>query len=72
MAAEFEMTAGSEIELVVEWGRIIASADDVPVYDLHELLKGITPENRHEETDWGPAVGREIIDDDYSRGIALL
>ena len=29
------------------------------VYSLEELVAGITPENLHEETDWGPAVGRE-------------
>jgi antitoxin MazE len=28
-------------------------------YTLGELLKGITPENIHGETDWGEAVGRE-------------
>ena len=30
------------------------------VYRLQELLSGITPKNRHEETDWGGAVGKEI------------
>ena len=28
--------------------------------DLDELLSQITPENRHEEVDFGPAVGEEI------------
>ncbi len=28
-------------------------------YTLDELIAGITPENRHEETDWGPPVGGE-------------
>ena len=26
---------------------------------LDQLLDGITPENRHPETDWGPDVGNE-------------
>jgi len=26
---------------------------------LEQLLEGITPENRHPETDWGPDVGNE-------------
>ena len=30
-----------------------------PHYTLEELVAGITPENVHPETDWGPAVGRE-------------
>jgi len=27
---------------------------------LEELVAQITPENRHAEIDWGPAVGKEI------------
>ena len=27
---------------------------------LKSLIAQITPENRYEETDWGPAVGKEI------------
>ncbi len=29
---------------------------------LEELISGITPENRHGETDWGPDVGKEIVE----------
>lgn len=29
-------------------------------YTLDELVDGITPQNRHEEVDWGKAVGREM------------
>jgi antitoxin MazE len=29
-------------------------------YTLDELVAGITPENLHEETDWGGPVGREV------------
>ena len=29
-------------------------------YTLDELVAGITPENRHEEIDWGPPVGNEV------------
>ena len=28
-------------------------------YQLHELVSKITAGNRHEETDWGPPVGKE-------------
>jgi antitoxin MazE len=34
-------------------------ADKVPT--LEELVAKITPENRHEEIKWGPAVGNELI-----------
>src|SRR5258706_53237 len=29
-------------------------------YTLEELVARITPENRHEEIDWGPPVGNEV------------
>jgi len=29
-------------------------------YTLKELVSLITPENRHEEIDWGPPVGKEV------------
>jgi antitoxin MazE len=28
-------------------------------YTLEELVAGITPENRHEEIEWGPPLGNE-------------
>lgn len=30
---------------------------------LNELLEGVTPDNVHPAVDWGPDVGREIIND---------
>lgn len=30
---------------------------------LDELLEGVTPDNVHTAVDWGPDVGKEIIDD---------
>jgi antitoxin MazE len=29
-------------------------------YTLRELVDGITPRNRHRETDWGAAAGKEL------------
>jgi len=29
-------------------------------YTLEELVSRITPQNRHEETDWGLPVGKEV------------
>ena len=29
-------------------------------YTLEQLVEGITPENRHTETNWGPPQGKEI------------
>ncbi len=30
-------------------------------YTLEELVQGITSENRHEEINFGPPVGRELL-----------
>jgi antitoxin MazE len=51
----------SAVDVRVEDGRIVIDAVRVPEYDLETLASGITPENRHDETDWGPPVGREIV-----------
>jgi antitoxin MazE len=50
---------GSEVELSLADGRLILT----PVarqYGLDELVDAITPENRHDETDWGRPVGHEV------------
>jgi antitoxin MazE len=57
-AKELALEKGMELE--------IERADDALIlrprkreYTLDELLKKVTPENIHGETDWGPAVGGE-------------
>ena len=62
VAEESKLSVGTEVEVGVEDGRIVV----VPVAPtskeqaLEELVSRITDENRHGETDWGPAVGREV------------
>jgi antitoxin component of MazEF toxin-antitoxin module len=53
VALEVGARAETEIELPVPLPR--------RKYTLEELVKVITPKNRHEETDVGPPVGREIL-----------
>lgn len=48
------------VEVREENGRIVIEPIRAKQVLLDELLAGITPENRHEETDWGPAMGKEI------------
>lgn len=57
--AELGLKTGSEVEMTVEDGRIIISPV-VRAYGLEELSSGITPENRHDESDWGRPVGGEV------------
>jgi antitoxin MazE len=42
-----------------ERGRIIIEPVRQKTYKLEDLLKGITPENQHDELDFGAAVGKE-------------
>jgi antitoxin MazE len=58
-AARLELD--SAVDVTVEGGRIVIDAVRAPQYDIETLIAGITPENRHAETDWGPPVGAEIF-----------
>lgn len=58
MARETQLAEGMTVEVSVSEGRFIVT----PVrrtYHLDQLVAGITPENRHAETDWGEPVGNE-------------
>jgi antitoxin MazE len=67
------LQAGAEVDVVVEGCELrLKQAVRTPHYTLKELLAEmdrLRPESRPEVVDWGPDVGAEIIDDDYSRGL---
>jgi antitoxin MazE len=57
-AKDLGLREGMELEIsLVNGGLLLRPAPKE--YSLEELVAGITPENLHEETDWGPAIGRE-------------
>jgi antitoxin MazE len=57
-AKELDLQEGAELEVTrVKDGLLLKRR--TPEYRLEQLLKQITPENIHGETDWGPAVGNE-------------
>lgn len=58
LASKIEQGTVVEIELVD--GKLVATP--VPHWrsELARLMAGVTEENRHEETDWGPPVGDEV------------
>ncbi len=60
MALELGLDFGSQVELIAEEGQIRIVPAKRPKYTLEELVAQITPENRHEEWDTGPPVGKEI------------
>ncbi len=57
-AKDLDLKDGTELEITMVDGGLFLRPRR-PKYTLEELLKKITPENIHAETDWGPAVGRE-------------
>jgi antitoxin MazE len=48
-----------QVEVREENGRIVIEPVRRAPLSLDALVAGITPENRHEEADWGPAQGKE-------------
>jgi antitoxin MazE len=61
LAAEAGLAEGTPVEIVAEGTRIVISRA-ARRYTLEELLTGMTPEEMHKAFDWGPDVGREIVD----------
>ena len=47
----------TDIDVSSRDGKVVISRHRLTI---EELVEGITEENRHEETDWGPPVGNEI------------
>jgi antitoxin MazE len=50
----------ADMEMSVEGGNLVL-APARSRYTLAELVQGITAKNRHEEIDFGPPVGRELL-----------
>ncbi|AEF98482.1 AbrB/MazE/SpoVT family DNA-binding domain-containing protein [Methylomonas methanica] len=60
MLARLKLKVGSPIELTVDdtGFRILPTAVN-PVFNLDDLLTGITADNRHDCIEWGPDLGLE-------------
>lgn len=63
LIAELNLSENSKVDLRVEDGKLIVSPQQHGgrkwKYSLEELLAGVTRENIHPVTDWGPPVGDE-------------
>jgi antitoxin MazE len=55
---ELGLADGAEVDIVLRDGQVILTAAGRE-YELEELVDGITPDNRPNETDWGRPQGRE-------------
>ena len=61
IAEQAGLHAGSRVEVMAENGRVVVSPAR-PKYVLVDLLKDMTPDAMREAFDWGPDVGREIVE----------
>ena len=57
-AKDLDLREGMEVDVSLLEGALLLRPAPRQ-YTLEELVSQITPENRHEETDWGKGVGRE-------------
>ena len=62
MARRLKLSAAQVVDITIKGDSIVITPKKPRKYSLRELLRGITPDKVHEEIDWGPDVGREIID----------
>jgi len=58
LAEQTDLREGAEVELRVVDG-VLMVRTKAPAYSLEQLLDQITPENRHDEIDWGEPQGQE-------------
>ena len=61
-AKQAEVTAGTPVEIVAQDGAIVVRPKKRRKYRLRELLKNCKPRQLHGEVDFGPDVGREVLD----------
>jgi antitoxin MazE len=54
------LAEGASVNVTVSNDGTITLRSTKPEYTLQELLKGVTKENVHPETDWGKPVGKEF------------
>lgn len=69
---ELRLTPGQQVEVIVESGearlRPVRKSPKDALADLMAECNRIGWENAPPSVEWGPDVGSEIIDDEYSRG----
>lgn len=60
IALDLGLSAGSKIRVASNGVRLTVRPEERQRASLDELVKAITPRNRHREVDWGEAAGKEI------------
>ena len=60
VATQVGLKPQDNLEIEVQDGNVVLKPHVRRTYRLDDLVKGITPQNRHSEVDMGTPVGREI------------
>jgi antitoxin MazE len=60
IALRLGLADGARVQLAMDGDRIVITTDR-PVYELRDLLTGMTPEAMRGAFDWGPDRGREDV-----------
>ena len=60
IAHDVGLRPDADVEMSIQGGRLVLEPTRRE-YTLEDLVRRITPENRHAEVDLGPPVGREIL-----------
>ncbi len=61
IAKKLSLTSGTTVRLVQKGDTVELMAVKKPAtYSLHDLVSRITPENSHDEFDWGAPMGKEL------------
>ncbi len=61
LATRFALTEGAQVDIEADGERIVISLPR-PKYRIEDLVADMTHDNIRQAFDWGPDVGREIID----------
>jgi antitoxin MazE len=58
--AAANLSVDDAVSIREENGKILIEREERIRYTLEELLRDVTPDMLHDETDWGPPVGKEF------------
>jgi len=62
MAEQLDVQEGTPVDLLVDQGVLVVRPHTRPRYRLADLLRDCKPSQLHGAVDFGPDVGREVLD----------
>ena len=62
VADQLAVSAGTAVDITLHGGAIVVKPRARRRYSLREMLRRCKPRHFRHEIDWGPDVGREVID----------